>query len=55
MRRHPFSDGLVRLAHAIVEAAVDGYGSLAPSRFGRVYFARSFKCPCDLDTEVAQD
>src|SRR5207247_1217755 len=52
--RHPFSDRLVRLVHAIVRAAVDGDGSLAPLRFGRVHLARSFKCAGDLDTEVAE-
>jgi len=30
IRRHPFSDRVVRLVHAIVRAAVDGDGSLAP-------------------------
>src|ERR1700682_2905916 len=50
----PFSDRVVRLVHAIVGAAVDGDGSLAPLRFGRVHLARSFKCARDLDTEVAQ-
>ena len=54
IRRHPFSDRVVRLIHAIVRAAVDGDGSLAPLRFGRVHLARSFKCARDLDTEVAQ-
>src|SRR6266566_2016625 len=54
IRRHPFSDRVVRLVHAIVRAAVDGDGSLAPLRFGRVHLARSFKCARDLDTEVAQ-
>src|SRR5215472_4780433 len=54
IRRHPFSDRVVRLVHAIVRAAVDGDGSLAPWRFGRVNLARSFKCARDLDTEVAQ-
>ena len=44
----------MRLVHAVVRAAVDGDGSLAPWRFGRVHLARSFKCACDLDTEVAQ-
>jgi len=33
---------------------VDGDGSLAPWRFGRVHLAGSFKCTRDLDTEVAQ-
>ena len=42
------------LVHAIVWAAVDGDGSLAPLRFGRVHLARSFKGARDLDTEVAQ-
>src|SRR5436309_12890582 len=54
IHRHPFSDRVVRLVHAIVRAAVDGDGSLAPLRFGRVQLARSFKCARDLDTEVAQ-
>src|SRR5205814_657740 len=54
MRRHPFSDRVVRLVHAIVRAAVDGHGRLAPWRFGRVHLARGFKCTRDLDTEVAQ-
>ena len=30
---HPFSDCVARLVHAIVRAAVDGDGSLAPWRF----------------------
>src|SRR6266542_1860056 len=55
VRRHPLSDRVVRLVHAVVRAAVDGDGSLAPWHFGRVYLARSFKCARDLDTEVAQD
>src|SRR5260221_10584450 len=54
IRRHPFSDRVVRLVHAIVRSTVDGDGSLAPLRFGRVHLARSFKCARDLDTEVAQ-
>ncbi len=33
---------------------MDGDGSLAPWRFGRVHFARRFKCARDLDAEVAQ-
>ena len=33
---------------------VDGDGSLAPLRFGRVHLARSFKRARNLDTEVAQ-
>ena len=44
----------MRLVHVIVWAAVDGDGSLAPLRFGRVHLARRFKCARDLDTEVAQ-
>src|SRR5207247_591550 len=52
--RHPVSGRVVCLVHAVVRAAVDGDGSLAPWRFGRVYLARSFKCARDLDTEVAQ-
>jgi hypothetical protein len=44
----------VRLVHAIVRTAVDGDRSLAPLRFGLVYFACSFKCARDLDTEVAR-
>jgi len=35
-------------------AAMDGDGSLAPWRFGRVHLAHSCKCTCDLDTEVTQ-
>src|SRR5579863_1690684 len=54
VRRHPFPDRVVRLVHAVVRSAVDGDGSLAPWRFGRVHFARSFKCTRDLNTEVAQ-
>src|SRR5205814_6370042 len=54
IRRHPFSDRVVHLVHAIVRAAVDGDGSLARLRFGRVHFARSFKRARDLHTEVAQ-
>jgi hypothetical protein len=53
IRRHPFSDLVVRLVHAIVRAAVDDEGSLA-SCFGRIHLARSFQCARDLDTEVAQ-
>ena len=44
----------MRLVHAVVRAAVDRDGSLARRRFGRVHFAGSFECACDLDTEVAQ-
>jgi len=33
---------------------VDGDGSFAPWRFGRVHFARVFECACDLDAELAQ-
>lgn len=44
----------MRLVHAIVRAAVDGDGKLAPWRFGREHLARSFKCARDLDIEVAQ-
>ena len=44
----------MRFVHAVVWAAVDGDGSLAPWRIGRVHLARSFKCARDLDTEVAQ-
>jgi hypothetical protein len=33
---------------------VDGYGSFAPWRFGRVHQARAFKAACDFDAEVAQ-
>src|SRR5260221_4884099 len=54
IRRHPFSNRVVRLVHAIVRAAVDGDGSLATLRFGRVHLTRSFKCARDLDTEVAE-
>jgi len=54
IRRHPSSDRVVRLVNVIVRAAVDGDGSLAPWRFGRVHLARSFKRARDLDTEVAQ-
>ena len=53
IRRHPFSDRVVRLVHAVVWAAVDGNGSLACGRFSRIHLARSFKCARDLDTEVA--
>ena len=44
----------MRLVQAIVRAAVDGNGSLAPLRVGRVHLARSIKGARDLDTEVAQ-
>ncbi len=44
----------MHLVHAILRAAVEGDGSLAPLRFGRVHFTCSFKCASDLDTEVAQ-
>jgi len=44
----------VRLVQPVVRAAVDGDGSLAPWRFGRVHLARGFKRARDLDTEVAQ-
>ena len=54
VRRHPLSDRVVRLVHAVVRAAVDRDGSLARRRFGRVHLAASFKCARDLDTEVAQ-
>src|SRR5262249_61227899 len=54
VRRHPFSDRVVRLVHVVVRAAVDRDGSLARRRFGRVPLACSFKCARDLDTEVAQ-
>ena len=54
IRRHPFSDRVVRLVQALVRAAVDGDGSFAPWRSGRVHLARSFECARDLDTEVAQ-
>src|SRR5216683_7854302 len=54
VRRHPFCDRVVRLVHAVVRPAVDGDGSFAPRRFGRVHLARSFKCACDLDAEVAE-
>ncbi len=37
-----------------VAIQVDGYGSLATLRFGRIHLARSFECARDLDTEVAQ-
>src|SRR2546430_12963425 len=53
-RRHPPVDRVVRLVHAVVRPAVDGYGSLAPRRFGRVDLARGFKSAGDLDAEVAQ-
>ena len=33
---------------------MDGDGSFAPRRFGRVHLARSLKCARDLDAEVAQ-
>ena len=33
---------------------MDGNGSFAPWRFGRVHLARSFKCARDLNTEVSQ-
>jgi len=45
---------VVRLVHAIVRATVDGDGGLAPLSFGRVHFARNFKCARDLNTKVAQ-
>src|SRR5215471_17499736 len=54
IRRHPFSDRIVRLVHAIVRAAVGSDCGLAPWGFGRVHFARSFKFARDLDTKVAQ-
>jgi hypothetical protein len=44
----------VRLIHAVVRAAENGDGSLAPGRFGRVHLPRSFKRARDLDTEVAK-
>ncbi len=52
LRRHPCSDRVVRLFHAIVRAAVDRDGSLARRHFGRVHLAGTFKAR--LDTEVAQ-
>src|SRR5690349_10172834 len=52
--RDPLSDGVVRLVHALVRAAVDGDGSFTPWRFGRIHLARSFKCARNLDAEVAQ-
>src|SRR5262249_14774228 len=54
IRRHPFPDGIVRLTDAMVRAAVDGHGSLARLRFGRVHLARCCECARDLDTEFAQ-
>ena len=54
MSRHPLLDRVVRLVHAVVRPAVDGDGSLAAGRFGRVHLACSFKCARDLDTEVTQ-
>jgi hypothetical protein len=44
----------MRLVHPVVWAAVDGDGSFASWRFGRVHPARGFKCARDLNTEVAQ-
>ena len=40
VRRHPFFDRVVRLVHAVVRPAVDGNGSFARWRFGRVHSAR---------------
>lgn len=54
IRRHESPDRVVRLVHATVRASVNGDGSLAPRRFGRVHLARSFKCARYLDAEVAQ-
>src|ERR1700680_980882 len=54
VHRDPFVDRVVRLVHAVVRPAVDGYGSFAPWCFGRVHLARGFKCARDLDAEVAQ-
>jgi hypothetical protein len=54
VRRHPFSDGDVRLVQAVVRAEVVRDGSFAWRRYGRVHLAGSFKCARDLDTEVAQ-
>ena len=48
------SIALKRLVHAVVRPAVDGYGSLARWRFGRVNLARGFKSARVLDAEVAQ-
>jgi hypothetical protein len=42
IHRHPRFDRVVRLIQAVVWAAVDGDGGLAPWRFGRVHFTRSF-------------
>ena len=54
VRLHPLFDSFVCLVHTAVRPAVDGDGSFATWRFGRVHFARSFKCARDLDAEVAQ-
>ena len=54
VRLHPFSDCGVGFVHAVVRPPVDRDGSLARRRFGRIHFAGSFKCACDLDAEVAQ-
>jgi len=54
VRRHPFSDRVVRLVHSVVRAAMDGDGDFARWRFGRVHIARSFKRTRDLYTEVTQ-
>src|SRR5262245_56060827 len=54
VRRHPFFDSVVRLVHLVVRSAVDGNGSFAAWRFGRVHLARGFECARDLDAEVAQ-
>jgi hypothetical protein len=47
--RHPLSDRVVRLVHAVVGAAVDDDGSLTRWRFGCIHLARGFKCARNLD------
>jgi hypothetical protein len=51
VRRYPFFDRVVLLIHTVVRPAVDGDGSFATWRFGRVHLARGFKCARDLDAE----
>src|SRR5262245_42687910 len=52
--RHPSSDRVVRLVHAVVRPAVDGDGSFAAWRSGGVHLALALKCARDLDAEVAE-
>jgi len=54
IRFYPISDRVVRLVQAVVRAAVNGDGSLAPRRLGSVHLASSFKFASNLYTEVAQ-